>query len=427
VITIPPHSPANEAGLIGAVIMDNEQLTRLTIQPEDFYIERNRVTWEAILTMRREGKAVDTITLATELNNRGQLGNVGGMAGIMRYSTACVSSQNAPSYQAEIAEDARRRLAIEALQRCAGAMFDRSQEMSPWIAECVDRLAKATQKINGADHLKVFLSRVWDELVEAMANPKDIFGIATGLPGFDAITHGLQQGETFKLSGDPGVGKSLLAMQLACGMAKSAPGAVFELEMTAAAVVRRRLSAIAEIPTYKMRSGSVKEDEFQSIVGAMAEMEKLDIYLSDSSSWTTMELRMELQRLKATHNIQWFMLDYEGLLKDELRGENEIGRGKIISSRMHDMTKDLNLAALIVDVKNKAGMGQAETGQQHLAGSSGKAYDADQIAFLEFKDATARTYRLKWHKIREGGETNRILELMLTTGFPAFRELERRM
>jgi replicative DNA helicase len=424
--TILPHSPANEAGIIGAVIIDNEQLTRLVIQPEDFYIERNRMTWEAILTMRREGRAIDTITLATELNNRGQLGNVGGMAGIMRYSTGCVSSYNAPSYAVEILEDARRRLAIEALQRCAGAMFDRSNEMTPPIATCVDSLSKAIQRINGADHLKVYLSRVWDELVEAMANPKDIFGIATGLPGFDAITHGLQQGETFKLSGDPGVGKSLLAMQLACGMAKSAPGAVFELEMTAAAVVRRRLSAIAEIPTYKMRSGHVKEDEFQSIVGAMAEMEKLDIYLSDSSSWTTLELRVELQRLKAQYGIKWFMVDYEGLLKDELRGENEIARGKVISSRMHDMTKDLNLAALIVDVKNKAGMGQSETGQQHLAGSSGKAYDADQIAFLEVKDAVARTYRLKWHKIREGGDSNRALDLMLTTGFPSFREITRR-
>lgn len=421
---IMPHSKGSEDALIGAVLIDNEQLSRLAVQPEDFYIERNRWVWAAILDMRRAGKQIDTVTLAVTLNARDQLGQIGGQPELMRYSAACDTSIDAPSYAAEVKDCARRRYCLQAAQKLARAMIDRTTDITGEIAAHIEDISRAAQNITGAEHIKRYLGIAWDELVAAMEKPKDVYGIETGLTGFDRITWGLQPGETMLLSGDPGVGKSLLAMQLACGMGKHTPGAVFELEMTGLAVVRRRLSAISQVPTYKFRQGHITDDEYQSIVAAIAEMEKLNIWLSDASSWTTMEMRVELQRLKSQYGVKWFMVDYQGLLKDNA-GANWIERERIVSARLHDIAKDLQIAGLIIDTQNKAGIANKDAGQARLSGAAGKLYDADQIAFLECREPVSRMYRLKWEKLREGADARRALDLQLTTGFPAFREIVR--
>ena len=61
------------------------------------------------------------------------------------------------------------------------------------------------------------------------------------------------------------------------------------------------------------------------------------MYISDDVSWTTTSLRSDLARMKAQHNVQWFILDYAYLLKDGIGLSENDRTGVILSTAQRDL------------------------------------------------------------------------------------------
>jgi replicative DNA helicase len=256
----------------------------------------------------------------------------------------------------------------------------------------------------------------------AVANPQDIFGITTGFSDWDAITGGLQRGEVVKLSGEPGLGKSLLAMQVLSNAAKKGyAGALYELEMSGKQVVRRRLSSESKITTAAMRSGKITPEQKTAFEKAIGEMENLPIYISDSSVMTTMDIRADLQRLKDSHGVSVAVIDYEGLLEDDPE-KDDIARSKLISKRVHDIFKDLDIAGISIMDMTKEGIRGSAKGQSAMAGTARSLHDADQIVIMRKHIEKPNVVVLTWEKMREGG-TEQGVELVKLQGFPTFKEI----
>jgi replicative DNA helicase len=101
------------------------------------------------------------------------------------------------------------------------------------------------------------MSQLLDEVFERVKNPSALYGIPSGFADFDSFTGGIQPTESLILSGDSGVGKSMLAMQWGVQMAqKGYPGVIYSLEMSGIAVARRMLSGFGKIESWKLKSGS---------------------------------------------------------------------------------------------------------------------------------------------------------------------------
>ena len=156
-----------------------------------------------------------------------------------------------------------------------------------------------------------------------------------------------------KLAGEPGIGKSALACQLGVGASQSEPGVIYALEMKGANVARRMIAAAAKVPTHPIRTGGMTEAQWLQFTNAVQALERKPIYMSEDSDWTTAAMRADLHRLISEYGIGWAIVDYEALLKDDLEKDDNT-RSKIISSRVHDMFKDLNVAGLVIDDMNKA-------------------------------------------------------------------------
>lgn len=413
-----PASPETERMLIGAALLDPEILRDIDLLPEEFYVERNGWIWDAFHELRARGMDLDYRTVENRLDERGQLHAAGGPA----YLTSCLSevptSLHARSYAQTIREKARRRQVFRAAQELANQAVDEKTDLGQVIPDAIDRLSRSVLVSEGAVHISHFASALYEEIDEAAKHPQEYFGIPTGILDYDRITGGLQRGEVVKLIGDPGAGKSLLAFQMACEMAKHAPGAIYELEMRGVNVVRRGVSARAKVRTKALRSGRVQEGEWAAVIQAVEAMSALDIYMSDSSFWTTAALRVDLERLIAQHHLEWVIIDYEGLISDDL-DKDEITRSKVISSRVHGIVKDLNLAALVIDEMNKAGVSNPNAGKANLAGSARKIFDADQIVVLKHDANSKERVYLTWDKFRED-ETDQGVELQKVAGFPLF-------
>lgn len=417
--TVYPHSPANEEAFLGAAILDPEAIRDISLLPDDFYIRRNQFVYEAVLELQRTGQAVDYITVCTMLERMGRLAEVGGPARITALISGAISSLHVESYAEVIREKARRRRVLNITRKLTAAVFTENGSLESAISEALESLSRAVVRDRGAVHIGEFISQVYDEVQEALDNPQDIFGIPTGFEDWDNITGGLQRGEVVKLSGGPGLGKSLLAMQVLISAAeKGYPGALYELEMSGRQVVRRGISAASKISTAAMRSGKITEEQIPDFIHAIDKMSSLPVYISDSSVMTTMDIRADLQRLKDNYGVAVAVIDYEGLLEDDPEKDDN-ARSKIISKRVHDIFKDLDIAGISIMDMTKEGIRGNVKGQGAVAGTARSLHDADQIIVMRKHDSLDNVVRLTWEKMREGS-ADRFLDLVKLPGLPSF-------
>lgn len=414
-----PHSPANEEAFLGSALLDPEALREINLSPDDFYIRRNQWIYEAILDLVRNGQDVDTITVCSALDKQGRLNEIGGHFRVLELLNKTASSMHIESYAETIRDKARRRRVLKITQKLTGAAFADDAKLDAAISEALDSLSRAVVKDKGALHISHFLGSVWDEVQAAIENPSELFGITTGIPDWDAITGGLQKGEVVKLSGEPGLGKSLLAMQILCSAAEAGhPCALYELEMSGKQVTRRSVSSYSRITTAAMRSGKITEAQMGAFDLAIAKLEKLPVYISDNSVLTTMDIRADLQRLKDNYGVVAAVIDYEALLEDD-PDKDDNARSKIISKRVHDIAKDLDIAIISIMDMTKEGIRTKAGGQAAMAGTARSLHDADQIVIMRKVETEENVVRLTWEKMREGG-ADRFLDLVKIPGFPTF-------
>lgn len=386
------HAEA-ESAVIGAVMINPDLINYIDLRVDEFYIGKNKVVWKAITDLARAHTSVDFVTLTERLESSGKLDAVGGAAGLTAYlSDTTYSSYNAKDYAAIVRDKARRRAILQAATDLA-KLAHSENDIDAGISAHISALSTATQSSKGAVQWSTYFDQLYDEAAERYADPRDTWGIPTGFAAFDRVTGGLQPSELMILSGEPGVGKSILAMQMASNMADNAPGAIYSLEMTGRAVARRLVSAQAKIPTRAIKTGKLQDEEWEKLTRIIDILRNKPVYMSESETWTTASLRADLTRLKVQYQVKWFVVDYLYLMSDA--GETETEKTQNISRGLKQICKALDLSGLAIHSMNKAGMQNGDTGkkpgQADLRGSAQVNYDADLICFLkEFTPVTSQ-------------------------------------
>jgi replicative DNA helicase len=425
--TEPLHNVTAENALLGAVLQDQYILDDigLDLSSSDFHVHRNGWIWEAMGKLHRAGEPIDVITVCNELEKRRRLDEAGGAAYLAKLISDVPTSLHAGAYAAQVAHAAERRGLLSVANALAKAAHDSTADLDTVRAETVSQLV-AQQKLTGAARpISEVLDELYEEIKARAANPQEIFGIPTGFTDFDKITAGVHPGEVLYLAGEPGMGKSLLAAQMGAQMgAAGHPGVVYEMEMGDKQLTRRNISALSGVTTKAMRSGHVADHEWPRLVQAFSTAHAWPIHISDFTGWTTTALRADLSRLKQTAGIQWFILDYFGLLRDTY-GKDDNERETAMSGAVKRLCKDLDLAGIVVHSMNKTGMAAGVKRLEHISGAGRISFDADVVCFLtkhiptdgQREDTNLRT--ITFAKYRED-ESNRLLHLVKRPGLPAF-------
>lgn len=418
-----------EQALLGAILIDPRCISTINIEETDFTSDIHREIWRAINTLKTDGQDVDYLTVTREIEKNG----TGGTTPYITTLTCSVpSSLHVESYAVKVKDASRRRRLLEVASKIANIAADINSDLDTSIPGIVELLVNTARVTGGSGPLISVMSALYDDVLEKHKNPRDIWGIPTGFTHFDLATGGMQTDELTILSGVPGVGKSMLAMQIATQMAAHCPGVIYSMEMTGKSVARRMVSGHAKIPTRALKTGYVSDKQWGEFGDTIGHFEKLPILFSDATGWTTTAMRADAARLKVTYNIQWFLVDYLFLLKDG-KGQNEIDRTTQISGGLRQIARDLHISGLAVHSMNKVGMAENNPGQENLRGSGQVGYDADVIAFLnpylKQVDSDYISQRdwpnmriLQFSKGREMENSHKIIKLVKNPDYPEFME-----
>ena len=417
-------SRESEEALLGAIFINPKILDSLSLRPEEFFLTRHQIVYRAMEQIGSDD--VDVVSVAELIKRWGEEDVIGGISYLTGLMSRCPNAYNYEVHEKIIRDTFSRREIINAAMHLVTTVSDETSNTTKAVSDAVSKLVQVARPVAGTHHVSRFLKELCEQVEERAEDPKDIYGLATGLYDFDRITHGLQKKEEVILSGAPGTGKTLLAVQLAFGLAQNGhPGVFYELEMSGLALVRRQVSAMSKIRTYNMRSGVDMNSHWGGFNNAIEKLENLPLYISDESRWSSLEIRADLAKMKHDYGIEWFMVDYMENLSDE--GDRD-ERMKNITKNLHDIAKDLDVAALILQSVTKQGFNQSRGSMEHVSGPHNVHHEADDVIIMtkgspdnpNLEDVRTLT----WDKKREADDAG-ILSLYKVPGLPLFQQYKR--
>lgn len=431
----PPAVPFDEdaeESAIGAVLINPDAFYEVDILPDHFYITRNAWIWAAISALIHRKVNPDYVTLCNELNKDGKLGEIGGPAHLTAMINRVPSSLYIADY-VDIVKDmaARRKMIISAHNLVKGA-YDYKRTVTDTSGTTIADLSSINMPRGGAVHVKEYLDPVYDTAVERKLNPSDLWGFSTGFKDVDRLTGGGQRKETWYIAGEPGVGKSKLALSLAKNLAKQNLGVVvYSVEMGGESFARRLWSADSKIPTRLIKNGSVHDNDWAVLTHSFERLcdDKFPFYLSDKSGLTLGELRADLARMKQQYGIVAFVVDYL-LIMGGTGGMDDNERSAYLSGGIQEIVKTFDLWGITVNSVTKDVMDTRKAKQSGMRGSSQVIHDADVIAFLTrhiAKDGEVKRRNVVTWTFVKGREIDHIpaaVDLYAHPDYPDFSDLE---
>ncbi|GGM66974.1 replicative DNA helicase [Longimycelium tulufanense] len=358
---LPPQDLAAEQSVLGGMLLSKDAIADVVeiLRPGDFYRPAHQVIYDCVLDLYGRGEPADAVTVAAELERRGELLRVGGGPYMHTLIATVPTAANAGYYAEIVAEKAVLRRLVEAGTRIVQLGYHGQDGAD--IDEVVDRaqasIYEVTERRTSEDYqaLEDLLQPTMDE-IDAIASRGGVsLGIPTGFADLDSVTNGLHPGQMIIVAARPGVGKSTLGLDFArsCSIKHGMSSVIFSLEMSRIEIVMRMLSAEARIRLADMRSGRMTDDDWTRLARRMSEISEAPLFIDDSPNLTMMEIRAKARRLKQRHDLKLVVVDYMQLMTSGKRVESRQQEVSEFSRNLKLLAKELEVPVIAISQLNR--------------------------------------------------------------------------
>lgn len=211
----PPQDLTAEQSVLGGMMLSKDAIADVVevLRPGDFYRPAHQLVYDCVLDLYARGEPADAVTVAAELERRGELRRVGGAPYLHTLIATVPTAANASYYAEIVAEKATLRRLVEAGTRIVQLGYAGNDGAD--INEIVDRaqssIYEVTERTMSEDYvaLEELLQPTMDEIDAIASRGGTSLGIPTGFVDFDAVTNGLHPGQMIIIAARPGIGKAL--------------------------------------------------------------------------------------------------------------------------------------------------------------------------------------------------------------------------
>jgi replicative DNA helicase len=424
----PPHSREAEEAVIGAVLINPELYYDLAqfLQAGDFYIHRLRWVWETFTRLHESRVPIDILTVTEELENQGQLDELGGAAYLTALLNQVPTTLHAEAYGHMVEAASIRRRMLSAANQIATLAFNERENIDQVMGEAEKAIFNVSERRlqHEVKPIRTVLSEYYDRMGELSLRGDEIVGVPTGFIDLDKLTGGLQPSDLLILAGRPGTGKTAMLLSMAHNAAviHKKRVAIFSIEMSNEQVVQRLISQQTGIDSQRLRSGKLTEDDWSAFTHAIELLSDTRIFLDDTPALTPLQLRTKCRRLHMEFGVDLVLLDYLQLMNSEQRTENRVQEVSYISRSLKALAREMNVPLVAAAQLSRAVEQRADKEPQlsDLRESGSLEQDADIVMFLHRPDdkdpAMANITHLKLAKHRNGptGQIDLIFRQNLT-------------
>lgn len=393
-LKIPPNSNEAERSVLGGLMLDNRALEDVAerIQLQDFYRHQHRLIYGVIEKLWQEEKPFDLLTLSDELADIEELENCGGLAYLTQLVESTPSAANITAYADIVKEKAiLRRLAEAATDIADRAYNPKGDDPQSILSDAEKRIADigegGAKKDSGPEHINPIMSRTLEKIEELFNLPDGLTGLTTGFTDLDKRTNGFQTADLVIVAGRPSMGKTTFAMNLCENalLATNRPVLVFSMEMPKEAILMRMYSSIGRIPSGKLRSGKLDEEDWPKLTSAFNMLKDKPLYVDDTAALTPQEMRARCRRVfRENNDLALVMVDYLQLMQVAGKSEGRTQEISEISRSLKAIAKEFECPVVALSQLNRS-LEQRPNKRpvmSDLRESGAIEQDADIIAFI---------------------------------------------
>ncbi|HLF73652.1 MAG TPA: replicative DNA helicase [Anaerolineales bacterium] len=350
--TAVPHSREAEEAVIGAVFINPEVYYDVAqfLSADDFYIHRHRWIWDAFTGLHEQRIPIDLLTVADELDRKGQLGEVGGPAYLTSLINQVPSSLNAESYGRIVEAHSIRRKMINAANQIASLAYNEQTHVDSVMDEAEKAVFNVSERRLKHDlqPISSVLSEYYDRIDDLAKRSEEFYGVPTGFIDLDRMLSGLQPSDLLIIAGRPGQGKTgfLLSVVKNASLTHKKHVAVFSLEMSNEQVVQRLIAQETGIDSQRLRTGKLHENEWPLFTHAIEVLSDTHVYLDDTPAITPLQLRTKCRRLHMEFGLDLVIVDYLQLMGGDTRNDNRVQEVSYISRNLKVLARELNVPVL---------------------------------------------------------------------------------
>ena len=207
----PPQDNAAEQSVLGAMLLSKDAIADVseTVRGVDFYRPAHEVIHDAIIDLYGRGEPADPVTVAAELQRRGELLRIGGAPYLHTLSANVPIAANASYYAEIVHEKAILRRLVDAGTKIVQLGYAGEGQVDDVVDQAQAEVYKITDKRTSEDYapLSDIMDGVLDE-IEAIGNREaGLYGVPTGFADLDDLTNGLHAGQMIIVAGGPRWGR----------------------------------------------------------------------------------------------------------------------------------------------------------------------------------------------------------------------------
>jgi replicative DNA helicase len=209
----PPQDNAAEQSVLGSMLLSKDAIADVAdiVRGVDFYRPAHEVIHDAIIDLYGRGEPADPVTVAAELQRRGELQRVGGAPYLHTLSANVPIAANAAYYGEIVREKAVLRRLVDAGTRIVQIGYAGEGQVDDVVDQAQAEVYKVTDRRAAEDYapLSDIMDGVLDE-IEAIGNREaGLYGVPTGFADLDDLTNGLHAGQMVIVAARPAMGKAL--------------------------------------------------------------------------------------------------------------------------------------------------------------------------------------------------------------------------
>src|SRR3954469_24760028 len=404
-----PHNIEAEQSLLGAILVNNEALYRVSdfLEPPHFFEPVHQQIYDTARSLIRTGKLASPITLKTFLPADVDIAGLTVAQYLARLAAEATTIINAADYGRTIYDLAVRRDLILIGEDMVNVAFDAPVDFAPrdQIEDAERRLyelAEIGRYGGGFQKFETALTTAVDMAARAYQRDGKLSGLATGLTDLDSKMGGLQPSDLIIVAGRPGMGKTALATNIAYNVAKahraevqadgtmkSINGGVvgfFSCEMSAEQLATRILAEQTSIASSMIRRGGITEADFEKIRDYSIELQSLPLYVDETGGLSISQLTARARRLKRQKGLDVIVIDYIQLLQGSgKRGnDNRVQEVTEITTSLKAIAKELNVPVIALSQLSRQVESRDDKRPQlsDLRESGSIEQDADVVMFV---------------------------------------------
>lgn len=399
-----PHDEFAERAVLGAMLVDNRYIGEVLehLSGADFYREAHQIIFSAVSRLSEERTAVDTVTIAGELEKSKELKFAGGYDYLNKLIDGIPEQISIRDYIDVI----RDRAALRRVIRMAESAVQSSFEPAAHTEDILENLQEQIIKIADSE-IRLGFSPSEKVVPETMKLIEDIqsdrgegSGIKSNYYELDNMTGGFQPSDLIVVAARPSMGKTAFALNVALNMAKAGKTvAFFSIEMSRVQIMMRLLAIESRVSMAAIRTGRphFTPKEWSDLELAASGLEQTRLYIDDSASLSIIEMKTRARRLHKEVGVDVVFVDYLQLMKvtgEHLRrSDSRAQEVAVISSSLKELAKELNIPVVALAQLNRSPEqrgGRGDGGPKYqlsdLKESGAIEQDADVIMFLHRED-----------------------------------------